>query len=96
MNLLDFNNHIWNLLLIAPGKAKHDAAAPGWMAMMYRLVTKFSKHDLPSPRAGLPEVQPKETNTLLDFFSITVFLFSEQIRQKKTHQWQLFKKGFIC
>jgi len=83
MNLLDFNNHIWHLLLITPGRAKHDAAAPGWMAKMYRLVTKFSKHDIPSPRAGLLEVQPKETSTSLDFFSTTTFLFSEQTRQEK-------------
>lgn len=95
MNLLDFNNHIWHLLLIIPGKAKHDAATPGWPAMMYR-VKQRSKHDLPSPRAGMPQVQPTEAYTLLYLLSIMMFLFSEQTRQKKKkkkHQWQLFKEG---
>lgn len=42
MNLLHFNNFICPLLLIAPGNTKHDATAPGWIAMMDVLVIKFS------------------------------------------------------
>lgn len=34
-------------------------------------------------------MQSQETNTLLDFFSITMFLFSEQTRQEKKKK----KKG---
>lgn len=31
----------WHLLLTVRVKARHDAAVPGWLAMMYRLATKF-------------------------------------------------------
>lgn len=84
----------WHLLLTVQVKAIHDAAVPGWLAMMYRLATKFLKHDLPSSRAQMPEAQPRKMNALLHLFSISV---SQKTRQgKKSYQWQLFKKGFIC
>lgn len=83
---------IWHLLLTVCVKAKHDAAAPGWLAVMYRIVIKFVKHDLPSSRAK-------------EYFASFVFHHNVSLtqktrqgknkKQKTPHQRQLFK-GLIC
>lgn len=97
MNLLDFNNHIWHLLLITPGKAKHDAATPGWPAMMSRPVTKCSKHDLPSPRAGMQEmeVQPMGAYTSLCFPSRCLSFLSKPGRKKASMTAFLRRASFV-
>lgn len=87
---------IWHLLLTVRVKAKHDAAAPGWSAVMYKTVTKFVKHDLPSSRAK-------------EYFASFVFHHNVSLTQKtrqgkkgqkKTknnpHRCSFFKKGLIC
>lgn len=86
---------IWHLLLTVRVKAKHDAAAPGWPAVMYKTVIKFVKHDLPSSRAK-------------EYFASFVFHHNVSLTQK-TRQGkkgkknkkqptplQFFKKGLIC